>query len=311
MHADPLPSDADPVAEQAGRFAEAHGVAATSLDGTWKALAEQGLAHPGLAFAAWTEVLALGGLLAPILVNCPDVGALLQDLQRFHPLLAREEIVVTRRGSSVLVSLRSPGGGAAHADTVDACFALLCQVISRLAGARAAPSLVTLRRPVPPDGPDAYESVFGRTEFGRAEDSCRFDEAALGVPLLQADPLVRSMLHPYAERRIAHRQAPWSTAVTELLADGRDTLSEVARALSVSSRTLQSRLDDEGVAFSALVDAVRRERAFVLLTQPELPVTVIATRLGFATPSAFTRAFRRWTGMPPSQYRREAHAMTR
>lgn len=311
MHADPLPSDADPVTERAGRFAAAHGVAATSLEGTWKALAEQGLAQPGLAFASWTEIMALGGLLAPILVNCPDVGAMLQDLQRFHPLLAREELVVTRRGSSVLVSLRSPDGSAANGDTVDACFALLCQTIGRLAGERAAPSLVTLRRPVPPGGPDAYESVFGRTVFAQADDSCRFDEAALGVPLVQADPLVRSMLHPYAERRIAHRRAPWSTAVTELLADGRDALSDVARALAVSDRTLQSRLDDEGATFSALADAIRRERALVLLAQPDLPVTVIATRLGFATPSAFTRAFRRWTGMPPSHYRREPHGATR
>ena len=303
MDANRLSLAADPIAVQVGRFAAAHGVVATSLEETWEGLRRAGMSHPGLAFASWTETTVLGGLLAPIIMNCPDVASMIDDLERFHPLIDQDRILVTRRPPLVMVSVRSPDGRPSHPDTVDACFALLCRAIHSLAGEQAAPILVTLRRPAPP-APSVYEALAGRVSFAQPADSCRFGEAALGAPIAQADPVVRSMLRPYAERRVAHRRSPWATAVSELLAGGAPGLTEVARALAISTRTLQSRLDDEGTSFAALADAARRDRALALLAQSDLPVTVIATRSGFATPSAFTRAFRRWTGMPPSQYRR-------
>jgi AraC-like DNA-binding protein len=55
-----------------------------------------------------------------------------------------------------------------------------------------------------------------------------------------------------------------------------------------------------------VVDGVRKERALALLGEHDLPISMIAVRTGFATPSAFTRAFRRWTGLAPSDFRRQA-----
>lgn len=302
MDAHNLPQHADSVAAHIAQFAAGHGVAAHSLDGTWEMLARSGLAQPGLAFASWAEAMALGGLLTPIVANCPDVGTALAELERFHPLLDRDRIILIRRPESVSVSLRSPDGGPAHQDTVDACFAMLCRMMRRLAGQQAVPSLVALRRITPADrGP--YEAALGRPVFDQPADSCRFDAEALRAPIAHADPAVRLALRPYAERRIARRRVPWSTAVSELAADGTFELAKVARALAISSRALQLRLEQEDTSFATLIDTVRRERALALLAEPDLPISAIATRIGFATPSAFTRAFRRWTGMPPSRYR--------
>lgn len=327
MDAIPLSSRADPVAAQLARFAATHVVSASSPsspsslsslpppsppsspEATWEALRAAGLEQPGLAFAAWAEITVLGGLLGPIAVNSPDLGSLLDDLERFHPLFGRERIVLTRRPHEVSLSLRTPSGLPANPDTVEACFALLCRIVRSLTDVGVGPSRVALRRARPAHTGD-YEAVFGRqVAFGQPADVCVFTSESLRTPIPDADTVVRSMLRPYAERRIAaHRQVPWASAVTDLLqAEAQSTsLAAAARALAVSPRTLQVRLLQEGTSFAALADELRRERALTLLSQPDLAVTAIAARLGFSTPSAFTRAFRRWTGMAPSDYRRDA-----
>lgn len=308
MDAVRLSSHADPIAGHVARFAAVHGAPASPPGAVWDALRAAGVDQPGLAFAAWAEMTVLGGLLGPIAVNSPDIGTLLDDLERFHPLFGRERIVLTRRPREVSFTLLAPDGTPADPDTVEACFAMLCRIIRSLTDAEAdvGPARVALRR-ARPEHTGGYEAVFaGRVAFGQPADACVFTAESLRTPVPEADTVVRSMLRPYAERRIAaHRQAPWAGAVTDLLREGsRSSLGAAARALAVSPRTLQARLVQEGTSFAELADGLRRERALTLLSQPDLAVTAIAARLGFSTPSAFTRAFRRWTGSAPSDYRR-------
>lgn len=297
---------ADPVAVQIRRFAAGYGVTAASVEETWDRLRQSGVARPGLAFASWVEAVALGGLLTPIVANCPDAGTALAELERFHPLLERDRIVLTRRQLTVAVTLRSPGGGPAHEDTVDAFFTVLCRILRRLAGERAVPSLVALRRPAAAER-EVYEQALGAPAvFNQPADSCRFRAAALRTPIAHADPAVRRALVPHAERRISQLRAPWSATVSELAVTGTFGLAAASGALAVSPRTLQLRLEREGTSFAAVIDAVRKEHALALLAEPGLPISAIAAQAGFATPSAFTRAFRRWTGLPPSRYRQTA-----
>ena len=309
MDATHLSSRADPIAGQIARFAAAHGVPFSSPEATWDALRAAGLDRPGLAFAAWTDVTVLGGLVGPIAVNSPDIGSLLDDLERFHPLFGRDRIVLTRRPHEVSLSLRAPNGPPANPDTVEECFALLCRIVRSVAGDDASPSRVALRRARPDDIGD-YEAAFDpQVMFGQPADACVFTAESLRTAVPGADNVVRSMLRPYAERRVAHQNVPWATAVADRLhQESQLSLEAAARALAVSPRTLQARLAEEGTSFAALADNHRREHALTLLSQPDLAITAIAARLGFSTPSALTRAFRRWTGMAPSDYRREAVA---
>jgi AraC-like DNA-binding protein len=82
----------------------------------------------------------------------------------------------------------------------------------------------------------------------------------------------------------------------------------VARRLGTSARTLQRRLREEGTSFAAELDAVRRERAEAFLRAPDVSIAEVSWLLGFAEQSAFTRAFRRWTGVAPTEWRRSAPA---
>ncbi|HSY38976.1 MAG TPA: AraC family transcriptional regulator, partial [Polyangia bacterium] len=88
-------------------------------------------------------------------------------------------------------------------------------------------------------------------------------------------------------------------------------LASVGRALALSKRTLQRRLGVEGVSFRALTDEVRRGLATEYLTDGRVSLSEIALLLGFSEQAAFQRAFLRWTGVTPGQYRRGERARAR
>ncbi|MEV0344024.1 AraC family transcriptional regulator [Nocardia sp. NPDC050713] len=80
-------------------------------------------------------------------------------------------------------------------------------------------------------------------------------------------------------------------------------LPQVAAALFLSCRTLSRRLNAEGTSFRALVDEVRRARSEQLLGHTRLTTEQVASRLGYAESASFIRAFRRWNGCPPQEFR--------
>jgi AraC-like DNA-binding protein len=83
------------------------------------------------------------------------------------------------------------------------------------------------------------------------------------------------------------------------------TADSVATALRMSPRTLRRRLEGEGTSFQELRDVLRKERALEHMAEPQLAASEVAFLLGFGETSACHRAFRRWTGKTPAQYRRE------
>lgn len=80
-------------------------------------------------------------------------------------------------------------------------------------------------------------------------------------------------------------------------------LDEVARALNLSSRSLRRRLDDEGTSFRNLVEDTRRQLAEQMLGTTDMKLDELAVHLGYADTASFARAFRRWHGVSPGQYR--------
>ena len=105
-----------------------------------------------------------------------------------------------------------------------------------------------------------------------------------------------------------------ASAVRRLMRRSEDlaalTLDEAAGTLAMSTQTLRRRLREEGNGFQELKDSVRRESAIALLARSERPINDIAAELGFSEPSAFHRAFKKWTGLTPGGWR-ETHAQRR
>jgi AraC-like DNA-binding protein len=92
--------------------------------------------------------------------------------------------------------------------------------------------------------------------------------------------------------------------LAKLIAEGRCSVEDVAKELAVSARTLQRRLEQEGTTFGGVCDDARRTAALEHLRNPRVAIKEAAFLLGFSEPSTFYRAFRRWTGDTPANYRR-------
>ncbi len=130
----------------------------------------------------------------------------------------------------------------------------------------------------------------------------------LSQPIADADPAVAAFLKRLADEKLGERvDSPFShrvvAAVEARLADVLLSQEDVAADLGVSVRTMQRRLRDEGVTYSQIHDDVRRQRAERLLRDDELAIFQVAERLGYAEATNFTRAFRRWTGCSPLEFR--------
>jgi AraC-like DNA-binding protein len=91
----------------------------------------------------------------------------------------------------------------------------------------------------------------------------------------------------------------------KLLTEGKATLPRMARALNVSVRTLQRRLEGRNLSWQQVLDRTREALARQYLADPALSLGDIALLLGFSEQSAFTRAFGRWTGQSPAHWRRQ------
>jgi AraC-like DNA-binding protein len=95
------------------------------------------------------------------------------------------------------------------------------------------------------------------------------------------------------------------------LLEGRPRVDWVARKMDLSGRSLQRHLSVHGATFEAVMDRVLTRHSMTLLEQAEMPITELALQLGYADPSHFVRAFRRWTGQTPGEFRRSLGVMRR
>ncbi len=95
--------------------------------------------------------------------------------------------------------------------------------------------------------------------------------------------------------------------IAELLPEGHPRIDQTARRLGIPVRTLQRRMREAGLSYRELVADVRFQAARRRLDDRKSHLRVVATRLGFADASSFSRAFRRWSGVSPRDFRRQRH----
>lgn len=157
--------------------------------------------------------------------------------------------------------------------------------------------------------------VFGcQVTFGAAETEVRFAPSILDVPHRSSDSRLLAILTRYADSLLTALPtrgdvvASTACAITRQMARALPTLASTAAAVRLPERTLQRRLEANGVNHTMLVDEVRRGLALKYIGDPGLTIGEVAYLLHFADSTAFHRAFRRWTGEAPIQYRRHLFA---
>ena len=143
------------------------------------------------------------------------------------------------------------------------------------------------------------------------------DAALLDAPCVAADPGLRAVLESHALERLRHLPENPSVAdraralLAEELSRGAPTAALLAALLRMSLRTLDRALAAEGTSFRRLLEQLRREASARALAESRHSVSEVAFLLGFNDLSAFYRAFKRWTGQTPVQFRRARSALAR
>ena len=154
----------------------------------------------------------------------------------------------------------------------------------------------------------------GDVAFGAAIDELAFSSSIRGMPVVGADPYLNDLLVEYCEEAISARSSKHSSFVSSvenevalLLPHGEARASTVASKLGVSRRTLARRLASENLTFAGVVQRLKSDLAKRHLADESLSISEIAWLLGYQDASAFTPAFKRWTGKAPRAARQLSH----
>jgi AraC-like DNA-binding protein len=231
-------------------------------------------------------------------------------LARWSPLLhdgVEASLEESRTGARwVLRTPRRPRGLGRYVHELVLAYALAR--IREGAGDDLAPLGVRFAHARPPDLRAMGHFFRCDFEFGAETSAMEFSAQVLARPMRLADPKAVATVAPLVEASLPVASRPSfaqrvAAQVSASLPDGCDA-TNVARALHMSQRTLHRRLEQEQTRFGEVADAVRLERARKLLADPSLALVDVALRLGFADLATFSRAFKRWTGQPPGQWRR-------
>lgn len=169
----------------------------------------------------------------------------------------------------------------------------------------------------PPADVRPYQDFFGgEVLFNAPVTRLAFDHSYLTLPLRKSDPALAELLDKQAEQLLQQvSQVPaavdaWRRTLVPLIREGSTSLAALAKAHHSSPRTLQRRLSEQGTSFQQLLDDTRRHLAEGHLKDAKLDLAEIALLLGYSEQSAFTRAFRAWTGLPPAQWRKQHRRST-
>jgi AraC-like DNA-binding protein len=162
-----------------------------------------------------------------------------------------------------------------------------------------------------PENTEEYLKTFapGTVHFNKPWNGFVVPRAYLMLSVPSADPQLHSLIRKHADAMLA--ELPRAQSLTERVRDllaaelsgGTPTARHIARKVAMSERSLARYLHEEGTTFSALLEDLRRRMALRYVRNSELSFSEITFLLGFSQAAAFYRAFRRWTGQTPREYR--------
>jgi AraC-like DNA-binding protein len=174
------------------------------------------------------------------------------------------------------------------------------------------PENVELPFPKPGDL-DEYRRIFRcELSFGRAVARLLIPHSLWNTPIPTSDPDLLRVLEEWASTLLALHPPPNDTEarirtlVGSKLPEGEIDLEPIAAELGFSPRNLQRQLKSIDRSFSQILDELRAQTAMYYLRDPDFPVGEIAGKIGYREASSFTRAFKRWTGTTPLEFRKNS-----
>ena len=264
----------------------------------------------GLHFARCMQPTSFG-LLGYMVLNCGRIADSLEAVVKYQFLAGQGgEFSLSRQGSDTC--LRYTPVNPEQPVTWHRVVALLAANVSFgrwLVGEAFRPDRVTFCHPAPASTLEYEEFFTCPVFFGEAANELVYGPEVTELAIPNASEELLLLLSERANRLLEGLSARSGIAarIASLLATQLNGVlpdkSLIAAQLGMSERTLQRRLQEEGTSFRDILDDTRHYLARELLRNTQLPLTDVAIQLGFAEPSAFYRAFRKWEGCTPGQYR--------
>ena len=168
---------------------------------------------------------------------------------------------------------------------------------------------VEFQHPAPADISKHLDLFDCPLKFGAPENRLFFPSGFLSQPIAKADASLCALLDRHAEELLAKYPPRGSlidqvrNAITNEFRGGDPSLECIAHQLGLAPRTLQRKLQALGTTFNDLLDQMRRQLAMRYLREPDMAICEVAYLLGFSESSSFHRAFKRWTGITPKEFR--------
>jgi AraC-like DNA-binding protein len=254
------------------------------------------------------------GLAGVTVGQAPDVRHAAETLLRLEPLYGRNYRGQSRyaaqgRDAWLHFYSISPYNGY-NRFVVDVVLSAWLALLSAVAGRPLQPRRVLIEYPAPANRAP-YEAAFGcPVEFGATENALLLDAATLALTGPEHCPATWRQLLALSEAE--HGRLTRTRGLTErvvevmgpLLRHGEPTLEQIASRLRLPSWTLRRKLAEEGTQYRTLLNLTRRDLALAYIRDTEASFGEIAYLLGFASPAAFQRAFKRWTEQTPGDWRR-------
>jgi AraC-like DNA-binding protein len=273
-------------------------------------VARSGCAHFGLLVGRRASTLSLG-LVGRLMRHSHTIGDAVRAL--VSNLSVQDRAVVpslTSRDGTALLTFATYQVESRNVEQIlDAAMSVTVNILRTLCGSDWRPGEVLLPRAAPADQALYRHHFRAPVRFNRESASIVFPARDLERRVAGADPMMRALLEERISQMKGRPGCEFSDDVRRLLrtrlTSHRCSADDTAEQLAMHRRTLSRRLKDGGLGYRGITNEVRFEIARQLLQHTTVPLGEIAAALGYSEASAFTRAFRRWSGQTPTAWRAE------
>ena len=244
------------------------------------------------------------------------IGGSLRRLERYFQIVAESvsyHLTVSDGVAFLEQRLQSPPHPAIVL-TREGGLGVIWRVVNSYAERPMPLSAVSFQHDAPADT-SLLETFFNcPVAFNCERTGFEFDADWLSTPNRLGDTALSAYFQTRLDDEIAARQPASVTlagqtkeAIAEALSEGVPPMGDIASKLGMSARSFARRLSDDGMSFKTITESTRRELAEQLLQEPQHSLAEVAFLTGFSEQSSFTRAFKRWFGATPAQFRKRQH----
>jgi AraC-like DNA-binding protein len=252
------------------------------------------------------------GPMCYVVLNSPTIGAGIENVERYHKVHneAAKWFFALEGNHGYIRFVLTNVGVAVPRQHNECSMAAALNTFRLMVGSQWAPQEVQFAHEAPQQISEHLRVFRAPVLFGYETNAFVVDREFVERQIPAADPRLYRILKRYLERVLGEmpREDGLLTsvrrAIAESMRDEEPKITRVAKTLALTPRTLQRQLKERGVEFKKLIEDTRRRFALSYLRDRKHTITEIAFLLGYSEVSAFNRAFKRWTGSTPLDYRR-------